>query len=87
LAWTSRLLVLVDGGDDMTQYCKVSTFCPVCQEITNHAITMHQCKLLKMEDRPKIQEIFPNMPKEQREMFLTGICPKCWDKVVKNNEK
>ena len=28
-----------------------------------------------------IQDIFPNLEPEYRELFVSGICPKCWDKM------
>ena len=32
-------------------------------------------------DRPKIQEVFRDYTPEIREQILTGIHPKCWDKM------
>lgn len=28
-----------------------------------------------------IQVILPEMPPETRELFISGICPKCWDEI------
>lgn len=33
-----------------------------------------------------IQNIFPNMAPEYRELFISGICPYCWNKLF-NYEK
>lgn len=32
-------------------------------------------------DRPHVQHIFPQMPPEEREMLISGICPDCWNKL------
>lgn len=28
-----------------------------------------------------IQDIFPELNPAEREMFISGICPECWDKM------
>lgn len=31
--------------------------------------------------RPHIQEVFPYLNPDQREMFITGMCPVCWKRM------
>ena len=31
-----------------------------------------------------VQNAFPNLSAELREMFLSGICPTCWDEMFKD---
>ena len=31
-----------------------------------------------------IQDIFPEMSSDLREMFVSGMCPTCWDKVFRD---
>lgn len=31
-----------------------------------------------------IQDAFPEMSADDRERFLSGYCPKCWDKLFEN---
>ena len=38
------------------------------------------------DPRP-IQEVFPDMSPEHREMFITGYCPKCWDEIFGYEEE
>jgi len=28
-----------------------------------------------------VQNCFPEMDKDERELFISGICPKCWDEM------
>lgn len=34
-----------------------------------------------------IQEAFPYMPAELRELFVSGICPKCWNNIFPEDEE
>lgn len=65
----------------------IETCCPNCGKITTHMITEDEYTQLTSIDRPHIQDIFPNMKKEIREQFITGICPDCWDKIFKKNRR
>lgn len=40
----------------------------------------------RTDPRP-IQEVFPDMRPEHREMFITGLCPECWDKMFGYEEE
>lgn len=33
-----------------------------------------------------IQEAFPYMPAEYRELFISQLCPTCWDKIFPDEE-
>jgi hypothetical protein len=33
-----------------------------------------------------IQDAFPNMSADEREMIISGICPKCWDVMFKEDD-
>jgi hypothetical protein len=34
-----------------------------------------------------VQDAFPEVPKEYREMFISGTCPKCWDDMFNNEDE
>jgi hypothetical protein len=34
-----------------------------------------------------IQDAFPNMPVDERELLLTGTCAPCWDTLWSEDEK
>lgn len=38
-------------------------------------------------DQRPIQEVFPDLSPEHREMFITGFCPKCWDEIFGDEEE
>jgi hypothetical protein len=31
-----------------------------------------------------VQDAFPEMPKQHREMLISGTCPECWDDMFKD---
>ena len=33
-----------------------------------------------------VQEAFPEVPKEYREMFISGTCPECWERMFGNDD-
>ena len=33
-------------------------------------------------ERILIQDALPDVPKELRELFLSGLCPDCWNEVM-----
>jgi hypothetical protein len=34
-----------------------------------------------------VSAVFPELSAELREMFISGICPKCWDKIFAADEE
>lgn len=57
--------------------------CVRCGEIQTITVTKEQLEELNEPNRRKIQDILPNHSASDREMFITGICNKCWDKMFK----
>jgi uncharacterized Zn finger protein (UPF0148 family) len=57
------------------------TVCPVCGKTTTHEITEDQYTMLTQPRhlRPKMQDIFPDMDRDEREEFISGICKDCWN--------
>lgn len=52
-------------------------FCRRCREIE---VTEEQARLLSLprHQRPHIQDILPDHSADDREMFISQMCPKCW---------
>ena len=74
---TAKLIVGETSGDAYL----VPFPCPMCgKEHDIHAITHEQAEMLR-KDRWLVQEIFPELTPAQREVFITGTCPGCWDKL------
>lgn len=57
----------------------IKTTCPLCKKET--VITVNEDDYKKYQNGELIQKCFPDMAPEIREMLITGICPKCWDKL------
>lgn len=55
----------------------VATRCPFC----GHAnfIEVNENDYLDWEDGELAQNAFPYLSADEREMLISGICPKCWD--------
>lgn len=48
------------------------------------------CTALQYADFIKgrsIQYAMPNVPPEERELLISGICDSCWRRIFKNEEK
>ena len=59
-----------------------------CVQCGKHVqIEVRVADLIKRENGALIQHAFPNMPPEQREMFISGICGTCWDTMFKEPEE
>lgn len=59
--------------------------CPKCK--TEHGIEMtHQQHREWQTGKKHIQNIFPNLSPDDREMLISGICSKCWDEIFGDEE-
>lgn len=54
--------------------------CPICQEVQTIVMTKDQYKrYLRWLDREGcIQDLLPDLDKDDREILISGICPNCW---------
>lgn len=57
--------------------------CSVCTE--PYIYVMQQWQYIEL-DKPKsermyIQDIFPNLSPADREIFISGVCGKCWNRL------
>ena len=58
--------------------------CPRCRQFKVFEVTVEQLQRFKMGMH--IQYVFPDMTPEDRERFITGYCPKCWDALFADEE-
>ena len=60
---------------------KINVPCGFCN--TNYEIEMTQGQFneIMYPHRRHIQDIIPELAPEMRELFISGMCPKCWDKL------
>lgn len=67
------------------EYCvgkngHIGIHCVDCGQVVEVPITEEE--LLKWDPRTThVQEQFPQVAPELREMFVSGICPKCWNEL------
>jgi len=58
---------------------KINKTCPGCQK--SYTIAMPVEGLRRYQQGELIQNAFPELSAEYREMFMTGICGACWKKM------
>jgi len=59
--------------------CTVITVCPFCGKA--HEILVNEDDYLDWQDGKMAQDAFPYLSANDREMLISGICPKCWDEM------
>lgn len=64
---------------------KIETICPNCNKHTVLEVNVNDYFDFK-EGKKHIQEAFPYLSADEREMLLTGLCKECWDKLFKEEE-
>ena len=60
--------------------------CPHCSKINN--IYMSKKKYDEyINQKDLIQNIFPDITPQEREILISGICPDCWNEIFSNNDE
>lgn len=57
----------------------ITKTCPVCG--TDHTVEVDPVAYGRWKAGAFIQDAFPDMPKDQREILMTGIDQACWDRM------
>lgn len=63
------------------QKTRVVNRCPFCGNV--NSIEVDTAKFVAWQQGALIQNAFPDLTPDQREVIKTGICPKCWDDTFK----
>lgn len=63
----------------------IATYCPICH--TSHDVEVPIDRFILWKGGLSVQEAFPDMPPEERERLISGICPECWDKLFPVGEE
>lgn len=64
---------------------KVIIICFSCKKDYEFELTEQQVS--EIHDGEKfIQDILPDFSPEDREMFISQICPKCWDEIFSDDD-
>jgi hypothetical protein len=59
--------------------------CPICKKEKRVEVPIVGLKL--REAGVHIQAAFPNLSKDDRELFVSGTCSECWEKMCGKDEK
>ena len=59
----------------------VTVPCRFCNAKYTIEMATAQFNELQSPNRRHIQDIIPELAPEMRELFISGMCPKCWDKL------
>lgn len=57
----------------------VITSCPYCGKANE--IEVNEMDYFDWDDGELVQDAFPYLSVEEREMLISGICPTCWNKM------
>lgn len=55
--------------------------CSMCGEQHTLKVRVEDYLVYDSPNRPHIQDIFPYLSPAERELMISGICPKCWEKL------
>lgn len=55
----------------------IVTVCPICNCINE--ITVREADVLLWNEGALVQDAFPYLSADEREMLISGICPDCWE--------
>lgn len=56
-----------------------TTVCPFCHHATYITVNLKDWE--DWRNGKLIQDAFPYLTADEREMLKTGICPDCWEKI------
>lgn len=63
----------------------IITQCPWCGE--EHEVEVPMEGYLAWQSGELIQVAMPQLSADEREMLISGVCPKCWAKTFSDNEE
>lgn len=63
----------------------LETSCPFCGH--TNTILVYEDDFLAWQNGTLIQDAFPYLSPEDREMLISGICPTCWEKMFGGKEE
>lgn len=59
--------------------------CVMCK--TNHELQVNDQDLVRLQNGEHIQDVMPYLSADERELLISGICGKCFDKVFEDDEE
>ena len=68
-------------SEEMVEYKKE---CPVCHTV--NTLMLKKSEIESYQNGAHVQDAFGRLSPSEREILITGICGKCWDKMFKEEE-
>ena len=62
----------------------IATRCPQCGKMKDMEVSQEAYQ--KWVSGTLIQNAFPELPADERERLITGICPPCWTKMFAEDD-
>lgn len=62
----------------------IITVCPFCGQM--HEIAVNEDDYWDWQDGMPVQDAFPYLFADDREMLISGICPICWEETFGDDE-
>ena len=59
----------------------IVTVCPICG--CANFVSVNEIDYLDWQDGELVQDAFPYLSADEREMLISGICPDCWENMFK----
>ena len=69
----------------MATMTTVITTCPFCG--ANHSVEVRLADYNAYCEGGLVQDCFPYLSADEREMLISGICPQCWDNMFGSGEE
>lgn len=64
----------------------ISVRCPHCNN--SYEVPITEAEFLNWDFQTTyVQDAFPQLPPEQREQLVTGICPECWNQIFPEEDE
>lgn len=63
----------------------IETVCPFCGH--RNTIAVYADDYERWQAGGLVQDCFPYLSADDREMLISGICPKCWDSMFPDEEE
>jgi Fe2+ or Zn2+ uptake regulation protein len=64
---------------------RLSKICASCGRVVDIDVPINEYQA-HLTGKLHIQDAMPSLKPEEREMFLSGICGKCWDEIFKEED-
>lgn len=63
----------------------VTTICPFCGHA--HEVAVSEADFWDWQDGALVQDAFPYLTADEREMLVSGICPDCWEQTFGGSDE